>query len=313
VLFRSLGPGSVSTDAARLDLLSRDVYRQGGLPLCTVRPGDVAQLQQAVRCCAQAGVAMVPRGGGASYTDGYLVPGGGHVLFDLGGLDSITVDAANANVTVGAGVTWAALRERLAALGLRTPFWGPFSGLVATIGGSVSQNAISHGSGAYGLSAQSVLSMEVVLASGELLHTGASAATRFFGPDLTGLFTGDCGALGIKAAIRLPLLAARPHFEALSFAFDDFAAFHDGVQRAARAGLEDEHFGLDVALSQGQIGKQDDLGSRLRIAAQVLRDAPNPLAGMRQLLRMALAGTRVLTSGAYMLHFIVEGDRKSVV
>lgn len=303
----AIGAESVSTEERRLDFLARDVFRLGGLPAVAVRPRTVAALQKAVALCADAGVAMVPRGGGTSYTDGYVYAPGQHVLFDLGALDSIEIDEANAVVTVGAGVTWAALRARLAEVGLRTPFWGPFSGLVATVSGSVSQNSISHGSGAHGISAQSVLSMDVVLASGELLHTGVTSATRFFGPDLTGLFTGDCGALGIKAAIRLPLIAAKTHFEALSFAFDDFAAFHAGMREVARQGLEDEHFGLDIALSQGQIGNQDDIGSRLTIAAEVFRSAPNVFAGVSQLLRMLAAGDKVLSGGAYMCHFIVEG------
>ncbi|RZL35531.1 MAG: FAD-binding oxidoreductase [Rubrivivax sp.] len=312
-LIAALGADSVSCEADRLALLSHDVYRPGGLPLAAVRPRDVAALQAAVRLCAAAGVAMVPRGGGASYTDGYLLPAGGHVLFDTGALDSIEIDAANAVVTVGAGVTWAGLRERLAAQGLRTPFWGPFSGLAATVGGSVSQNAISHGSASHGISAQSVLSLDVVLASGELLRTGISPATRHFGPDLTGLFTGDCGALGIKAAIRLPLIAARSQFDTLSFAFPDFASFHETLRLAAREGLEDEQFGLDKALSQGQIGKQEGLGSKLAIALNVFRAAPNALAGVRQLLRMLLAGDEVLTSGEYMAHFIVEGANMAEV
>ncbi|KQP46255.1 FAD-binding oxidoreductase [Pseudorhodoferax sp. Leaf274] len=303
----AVGADGVVTDAAQLAVLAHDVYRQGGRPQAAVRPRSVAALQQAVRACAAAGVAMVPRGGGASYTDGYLLQAGGHVLFDLGGLDSIEVDVPNAVVTVGAGVTWAALRTRLAEHGLRTPFWGPFSGLVASIGGSVSQNALSHGSASHGISAQSVLSVDVVLASGELLRTGISTATRHYGPDLTGLFTGDCGALGMKAAIRLPLVAARSQFEALSFAFPDFASFHACLRLAALEGLEDESFGLDRALSQGQIGKQEGLGSRLRIAAKVFGAAPSALAGVRQLLRMLAAGDRVLASGAYMAHFIVEG------
>lgn len=303
----ALGADCVSTDGAQLELLAHDVYRRGGTPLAAVRPASVAALQTAVKLCAAAGVAMVPRGGGASYTDGYLLPAGGHVLFDTAGLDRIEIDAANAVVTVGAGVTWAALRERLAPLGLRTPFWGPFSGLVATVGGSVSQNSISHGSASHGISAQSVLSVDVVLASGELLSTGISSATRHYGPDLTGLFTGDCGALGIKAAIRLPLIAARSQFEALSFAFADFSAFHEALRLAALEGLEDESFGLDKALSQGQIGKQEGLGSKLRIAAEVFRSAPSAAAGIKQLLRMAAAGDKVLSSGEYMAHFIVEG------
>jgi len=304
----ALGDAAISDDDAQLDLLSRDVYGQGGRPLLVVRPPSVVALQAAVALCAQAGVAMVPRGGGASYTDGYLLSAGGHVLVDTGGLQQIDIDRDNAVVTVGPGVTWAALREQLTPLGLRTPFWGPFSGLVATVGGSVSQNSISHGSASHGISAQSVLSLDVVLASGELLSTGLSGATRHYGPDLTGLFTGDCGALGIKAAIRMPLIAFRPDFQALSFAFEDFASFHNALRSAAREGLEDESFGLDRALSQGQIGKQEALGARLRIAAKVLRSAPNPLAGLRQLLRMALAGDKVLGLGAYMAHFIVEGS-----
>jgi glycolate oxidase len=304
----TLGPEAVSDDDARRDLMSRDVYAQGGEPLMVVRPANTAAVQKAVALCSAAGVAMVPRGGGASYTDGYLLPEGGHVLFDLGALQDISIDASQSVVTVGAGVTWAALRDTLAPLGLRTPFWGPFSGLVATVAGSVSQNAISHGSATHGITAQSVQSVDVVLASGELLSTGLSTASRFDGPDLTGLFTGDCGALGIKVAVRLPLIAAHNDFEALSFAFEDFKTFHAGLHSAAREGLEDESFGLDRALSQGQIGRQGGLGDKMAAALKVFRTAPSVLAGVRQLVRMAMAGDKVLGLGAYMAHFIVEGS-----
>jgi D-lactate dehydrogenase (cytochrome) len=306
-LVAALGAASVSDDPATLEYMGTDVYHAGGRPVLVVRPTSVAALQAAVRVCAAAGVAMVPRSGGASYTDGYLHAPGGHVLFDCGALDQIDVDVPNAVVTAGPGVTWAALRTRLAEVGMRTPFWGPFSGLVATVGGSVSQNAISHGSGAYGTSAQSVLSMDVVLASGELLSTCASKATRNFGPDLTGLFTGDCGALGIKAAIRLPLIAKRDGFEALSFAFDDFAKFHGGVRDAARAALDEENFGLDIALSQGQIAKQEGVAQKARVAADVMRAAPSKLAGLKQLAGMALAGESAMRSGEWMHHFLIEG------
>lgn len=303
----ALGADAVSDDAALRILMGHDVYRGAASPALIVRPATVEALQAAVRICAAAGVAMVPRGGGASYTDGYLRDEGGHLLFDTAGLDDIHVDVENALVTVGAGVTWARLRDALAEHGLRTPFWGPFSGLAATVGGSVSQNTLSHGSGAYGLSAESVVSMDVVLASGEVLTTSPSEATRHYGPDLTGLFTGDCGALGIKAVIRLPLIAAREAFEAVTFAFDDFAAFHNGVRLAQREKLDDSHFGLDLALSQGQIGRQAGVGARLRIAAEIFRNAPGKIGAIRQLVRMALAGDDAMRAGAYMCHFIIEG------
>ncbi|WP_310532313.1 FAD-binding oxidoreductase [Novosphingobium sp.] len=306
-LRNALGEAAVSTDAASLDYYANDVYRTGGAPLAVIRPATVELLQGAVRLCADAGIAMVPRGGGASYTDGYVLPEGGHVLFDTGALDSIEIEGANATVTAGAGVTWANLKTALDAKGFRTPFWGPFSGIAATVGGSLSQNTVSHGTAAHGISAQSVLSMDVVLASGELVSTGTGGAVRNYGPDLTSLFTGDCGAFGIKVAARLPLIALRNHFECLSFAFDDFASFHAGSRAAQLAGIEDSQFGLDLALSQGQIGRQDGIGAKLEIAAQVLMRAPKKLKGVAQLIRMAIAGEDAMRAGAYMLHFIVDG------
>ena len=306
-LTAALGADAVRTSAADLDYFANDVYRGGGLPLAVVRPASVEALQQAVRLCANAGVAMVPRGGGASYTDGYILPQGGHVLFDTGALDAIAIDEANCTVSVGAGVTWAALKAALDEKGLRTPFWGPFSGIAATIGGSLSQNSVSHGTAANGISAQSMLSLDVVLANGDLLSTHSASALRNYGPDLAGLFTGDCGAFGIKVAARLPLIALRPHFECLSFAFDDFASFHAGARAAQLAGIEDSQFGLDLALSQGQIGRQEGIGARLAIAAEVLKRAPSKLKGVAQVLKMAVAGEDPMRAGAYMLHFIVDG------
>lgn len=303
----ALGADRVVVDALTLAEVSNDVYRSGGTPLACLRPADVPALQEAVKLCAKAGTAMVPRGGGASYTDGYLYAAGGHVLIDTGAFDAIDVDAENLIVTVGAGTTWAALKDTLDKLGLRTPFWGPFSGLAATVGGSVSQNTLSHGSTAHGISAQSVLSMQVVLANGDLLDTGTSRAIRFYGPDLTGLFTGDCGAFGIKTAIRLPLIRKLEYFEALSFAFDDFAAYHKAQRIAQMERLDDTHFGIDLALSQGQIGRQGGLGNKLKIASDIMRKAPRKLQGLGQIMRMALAGEDPMRAGAYMCHFIVEG------
>lgn len=306
-LVEALGAGAVVDDADRLAYVANDVYRTGGAPLCILRPDSVAALQTAVRLCAEAGVAIVPRGGGASYTDGYLFPAGGHVLIDTGALTAMEIDERNAIVTVEAGVTWAALKAALDARGLRTPFWGPFSGIAATVGGSVSQNSVSHGTAAHGISAQSVLGLDVVLANGELLTTNAAESMRFYGPDITGLFTGDCGTLGVKARIRLPLIAALPHAEALSFAFDSFEAYHTAVRRAQIARIDDSHFMIDLALSQGQIGRQQSVGARMQIAWSVFSKAPNKIKGLAQVLKMALAGEDPMRSGQYMCHFIVEG------
>lgn len=311
-LTAALGEAQVMTAPDRLAFYAHDVFARGAEALCIVRPLDAAGVQTAARLCAEAGVAMVPRGGGASYSDGY-VSNQPHVLFDLSALQAIEIDTNNAHVRVGAGVTWAALKAALDPLGLRTPFWGPFSGIAATIGGSMSQNTISHGSGAHGISAQSLIGMEVVLADGTLMNTGVSNATRHYGPDLTGLFTGDCGALGLKVAITLPLIAARPASDTASFSFADFASYHRCVSQLAREGLDDSHFSIDQALSQGQIARSEGTAARLNIARNVMRAAPNPVSGVVQLAKMALAGEGEMREARYSCHVIVEGVDKSDV
>jgi FAD/FMN-containing dehydrogenase len=311
------GPGGLIRGAAAEPYYT-DVLRALATPLAVLRPDSVTALQEIVAIAAAAGLAMFPRGGGASYTDAFLPDTQRAIIVDTGRLNRILeINEIDATVTVESGVTWAALKHALDPLGLRTPFFGPFSGLAATIGGSMSQNSISHGSGAHGISAQSVLSMDVVLASGELLRTtagqnGMMPFNRHYGPDLTGLFTGDCGALGIKTRITLPLLNRKPAFAALSIAYADFAGLAEGMRLLARERLDDEHFAIDSALSRGQIARQDARAVRAAAAA-VFKSARNPFAALAQLARMALAGTRDLAESAYVLHIILEGVSKPEV
>jgi FAD/FMN-containing dehydrogenase len=306
-----VGADAVLTGAAALPFYT-DVYRRGESPLAVVRPDTIEALCATVATATAAGVAIFPRGGGASYTDGYLPTRRQSILVDLGRLDRIIeINETDAYVTVEAGVTWAALKSALDPLGVRTPFFGPFSGLAATIGGSVAQNSLSHGSAGHGISAQSVQCLDVVIASGEVIRTGSAARgaapfARFYGPDLAGLFTGDCGALGIKARITLPLLRRKPAFGCASFVFDDLADLAEAMRRMAMEGLEDEHFAIDAALAQGQIARQD-ANAVWSMIRSVMATSPSLLAGGVQLVKMAAAGTRSLRNAAYMLHVIVEG------
>jgi D-lactate dehydrogenase (cytochrome) len=219
-----------------------DVYRSRSMPLAVVRPGAVDQLQAVVRACSGAKVALFVRGGGASYTDGYLPSRPDSILIDMGRLDRIVeINERDGYVTVEAGVTWRMLKEALDPSGLRTPFFGPFSGFAATVAGSLSQHSISHGSGAHGMSAQSLISLDVVVASGALLRTGSAARgaapfSRWYGPDLAGLFCGDCGVLGVKARITLPLIRRKAAFECLSFAYQTLPALAAARRRARGPG-----------------------------------------------------------------------------
>ncbi|CAN5902475.1 hypothetical protein BH11PSE13_BH11PSE13_38310 [soil metagenome] len=290
-----------------------DIFRAREMPVAMASPGTVDELQQLVRVAARAGLALVARGGGSSYTDGYLPTQAASLLIDLRRLDRIVeINAQDGYVTVEAGVTWAALADTLAERGLRTPFRGPFSGAVATVGGTMAQNGISHGTGAWGVAAASAVSLDVVLASGELLRTGSAVVgaapfSRYYGPDLTGLFLGDCGAFGIKARVTLPLLCASKAFAAVSFGFDSFDAMHAGMRAAAREAVDDTHFGLDAAMIRGQLRRRRRWRDTLKIARGVFATAPGIVSAIGQLMRMTMAGERAMGASAYLAHYIVEG------
>ena len=140
------------------------------------------------------------------------------LIVDLRALDRIEeINAEDAYVVVQAGVTWASLHEMLKKQGLRTPFWGPLSGLLATVGGALSQGSTFLGSGRYGSVGDTVLGMELLQVDGTCLRTGSWAAganalpfARYFGPDLTGLFVGDAGSLAIKVRASLRVIPAHP-------------------------------------------------------------------------------------------------------
>jgi FAD/FMN-containing dehydrogenase len=314
-----VGDRHVLTSEADRDFYAMDVYNQLRLPLAVVQPGSVEELQQVVRTATMAGIAVVTRGGGASYTDGYLPTTGNAITIDVSRLDRIIeINATDMYVTVEPGVTWEALWRKLGEQGLRTTFWGPFSGLKATVGGSMSQNSASLGSGNYGISADAVLTFEIVLASGEILKTGSRSAAngspffRWYGPDLTGLFTGDAGALGIKARISLRLIKTPTHSGAASFGFDTFENMAAGMAAAAREGVISDNFGLDPRLQQGQLGKTNAKDA-VAAAFAVAKTARNPIEAGIKLLKMAIAGKRFLAGHNYSAHYNVEGVSQAEV
>ena len=216
--------GSIVTDASELEYYATDVYSRGQPLLAVLRPNDAQQLATAVKQLTDAGVAVIARGGGMSYTSGYTAAQSPSVLVDTSSLDSIVeINLEDAYVVVEAGVTWRALKDALDAKGVRTPYFGPMSGSHATVGGGMSQGAVFHGTARYGCSADVVLGLQVVTANGEILTTGSAAAAnttpffRWYGPDLTGLFLGDCGLLGIKTRIVLKLIPKHTHIDYLSW------------------------------------------------------------------------------------------------
>jgi FAD/FMN-containing dehydrogenase len=312
-LAASVGTGHLSTEEKTRRFFCHDIARAGRTAACVISPASLDELARVVRTITASGYAVVPRGGGASYTGGYLPETEEAVLVDMRRIDRVLeVNTADMYVTVGCGATWQSLIGALAAHGVRTPVWGPLSGSVATIGGSLSQHAILWGSVRHGSSADSVLGLDVVLADGQVLRTGAGAVRgarpffRHYGPDLTGLFLGDCGALGIKAHATLRLVRVPDVVETASFGFDTHMTMAAAMSDLAREGIVTECFGMDAAL-QRQRMKRAGLGQDLKALKGVVTSAGGLAAGVRDAARVARAGRRFLDDVPYSVHVGTEG------
>ncbi len=307
------GRDHVHDDPAACALHGEDIWTAGaGKVALVVAPENTAQLSEVMRAAHASGLTGAPRGAGASYTAGYVPATDGTISIDMRRMNRvIAVNPGDMVVTVEAGCTWASLFEVLQPQGLRTPFWGPMSGLASTVGGGLSQNNAMLGAGHYGTTAESVVGLSVVLADGRILRTGAVRPDtgrpfyRYYGPDLTGIFCGDGGVFGIKAEITLRLIRTPAHEQYASFAFQDGAAMMDAMAEIARAGVACETCGFDPVLA-GQRTKRASLAQDVRTLGLVARRQKSRLAGIWQALRVVRAGRNFL-SGGFTLHVIAEG------
>jgi len=309
-----LPEAALITDLAERAFYSSDVYREVEPALAVIRPATVDELAQAVAVITRHGLAVFPRGGGMSYTDAYLPIGAEAVVLDLSALDKIIeINESDRYVTVECGVTWKALYEALKARGLRTPYWGPLSGIRATVGGALSQGSIFLGSAKHGSVGDSVIGLEVIIASGEVLKTGSAAAAntapfmRYFGPDLTGLFVGDAGSLGIKARATLKLLAVAPAIDFMSLSFVDRDSLCDAMGEVARSGLASECFAFDPFL-QGQRMKRASLLGDVKTLGKVMQSGGSLLAGLKDGVKLVTAGRGFLDAAKFSLHLTIEAD-----
>jgi FAD/FMN-containing dehydrogenase len=316
---QALGVEAVNDDPALRRLMSQDIWVAAErIADLVVAPRDTQALARAVAEACSRGLAVAVRGGGMSYTVGYLPPEQPSLLLDLSAMDQVlAVNAADMTVTVQAGCTWKTLHDALKPLGLRTPFWGPLSGISSTIGGGLSQLNAIFGAGHYGTTSESVIGLVVVLADGQVLRTGAAGVGphpfyRHYGPDLTGLFCGDAGAFGVKAEITLRLIRT-PTFEGcVSFAFAEAKGLFEAGAEITRAGITSELVGFDPALADVRVRRASIL-SGVKAMGAVVTGGGGIVAGVRDAFKMAVAGRGFLSESEWSLHLIAEGRTQAGV
>ncbi|HAP88441.1 MAG TPA: FAD-binding oxidoreductase [Arthrobacter bacterium] len=256
-LVGALGAGKVSTETA---LLARYAVDQAPvldfqLPEAVVFAGSVAEVQAVVRLCAAHSVAVVARGAGTG------VSGGAHasrncVVLSLERMNRILdLNPDDETAVVEPGVVNAALNEAAAEHGLMyAP--DPASFRSSTIGGNVATNAGGLRCAKYGVTRDSVLALDVVLADGSLIHTGHQTFKGVAGYDLTGLFVGSEGTLGIVvgATVRLKYLPREVH--TIAAFYPDFRQAAAGVLAVGRARVQPAIMEL---LDGGTLAQLDEL------------------------------------------------------
>lgn len=313
-LRQAIGAEAVIIDDDTRAYHSQDVFAVGPTVAAVIKPTSIEALGQAVKIITSAGLAIFPRGGGYSYTDAYLPSGPNGISLDMTGLNKVVeINPLDMFVTVEAGCTWEALDEALKPHGLRAEFWGPLSGFKATIGGGLSQGAASLGSSKDGISAEAVLGMEIVTANGEVFATGSAAQKdkspffRNYGPDLTGLFCGDAGALGIKATATLRLQKRAKLTQGLSFGFETFEALHKALAGIAATNRATEVFGFTKRAMEGAVASKG-LMEDLKIMYAVGRASGGLFGAIFQVIKMAIAGRRFAGKAQFFAHCAVEAD-----
>ncbi|HET9370964.1 MAG TPA: FAD-linked oxidase C-terminal domain-containing protein [Vicinamibacterales bacterium] len=231
------GDRASTGDAVREHHSRGESWHPPGLPDAVVFPESTAETSRVVAACAAAGVPMVPFGMGSSL-EGHVNAIHGGVSIDLTRMTRVVrLSAEDLDVTVEAGITRSKLDHALRNTGLMFPI---DPGADATIGGMTATRASGTTAVRYGTMRENVLGLTVVLADGRVIRTGGRARKSSSGYDLTRLFVGSEGTLGVITEVTLRLYG-RP--ESVRAAVCPFPS----IEAAANTVIQTIQLGIPVA------------------------------------------------------------------
>jgi FAD/FMN-containing dehydrogenase len=299
------GPERIRVDTDLIAQVSGDLSCEAWTPALGVfAPRSVEELQWLLPAAAAQGVGVVARGAGMSYTRSHVPTVDGTLVLDLADLaDVLEVNARDRYAVVQPGCTWEKLYVATSAVGLRVPCWGPLSGRRSTLGGAVAQDGGFFGMAGAGSIRDHVLGLEVVLSDGRRVRTGSLAAPggsgARTGPDLTGIFTGDSGAFGVKTAIALRLETIPPAVGSASWACATRSEVLDLMEAVGALDLAAEVFAFDPLYHEllAGLGFRDVAGQPWTLHATVEgRDQSEVAVGLQALAALPTSARRIDSS-----------------
>ena len=232
---RSLLGERLSTGSSVCEIHARDeAYTAPVLPDAVAFPESADEVAAIARICAETGCPIVPYGIGTSL-EGHIVPVNGGISVDFSRMNRVLeIDERNLLATVEPGVTRKQLNEELRATGL---MFTVDPGADATIGGMTATRASGTNAVRYGTMRENVMALEVVLPDGQVIQTGTKARKSSAGYDLTNLFVGSEGTLGLITRVTVRLFGQPEAILAATCAFETVEGAVDSVMDAMQVGL----------------------------------------------------------------------------
>lgn len=231
-----VGPDNASDEPWVLYIYSKDSsISEGQVPSFVVRPKTVEEVQDIVRLANRTMTPVFPRGSGNALWG--AVPPKGSIVIDMARMNRLSkINKDCLNCVVEPGIMWAELEGLLHKEGYKY-LVAPGNYIGASVGGHISSHGVGPGSSIAGNQGDCVIGLKVVLADGTLLTTGSAAHpnhpehfARFTFPfDLTGLFIGSEGTLGIFVEISLKIEKLE---DAVRFGVYAFKTYEEGCKAA---------------------------------------------------------------------------------
>ena len=231
------GAGFTTADAVRDHHSRGESHHVAHMPDAVVFPDSNEAAQAIVRACARHQCPLVPFGAGSSL-EGHVNPIHGGVSIDMTRMNRVLrVSADDLDATVQAGVTRKQLDKHLRSTGL---IFHLDPGADATIGGMAATRASGTTAVRYGTMREAVLGLTVVLADGRLITTGGRARKSSSGYDLTRVFVGSEGTLGVITEVTVRLHGRPEAVASATCAFED-------IEQAVQAVITTIQLGIPVA------------------------------------------------------------------
>lgn len=258
ILHQQLGERVTTNDSIREQHSHGEGWKHARLPALVIFAESTADVALVLRTCHEHMVPVVAFGGGTSL-EGHVTPGADAISLDLSRMTRVIgVNADDLDCRVEAGVTRQSLNAHLRDMGL---FFPVDPGGEATFGGMCATRASGTAAVRYGTMRENVMGLRVVMPDGRIVDTGGRVRKSSTGYDLTGLFIGSEGTLGIITEVQLRLHGIPETIAAATCQFENLA---DAVRTAVST--------IQVGVPIGRIELLDDAQMKACIAYSKLED-----------------------------------------